>query len=217
MQKLYKIEYHQRERNALRAHIGMLHFFRENTRTLIRLHLNQFGAAFLGILLGLAVPMKRVVGEEIPRENMTLLLITSLFSICFFLYLNHTVLWEEGAKNRIRIDAGRAKYNPLGGLPFGLLAGVINLLLGILAAGGYFLGDPMGPVASELFAKVSDVSGAIALLWQGMYLGTIRYLVPDNMYIFLAVPIPAILGCVVSYWLGLKQFRLANLFKKKKN
>ena len=92
----------------------MLHFFRDNARTLTRLNLNQFGAAFLGILLGLAVPMHKAAGEELPRENMTLLLLTSIFSICFFLYLNHTVLWEEGAKQRIRVDAGRAKYDALG-------------------------------------------------------------------------------------------------------
>ncbi len=59
------------------AYARMLNFFRDNARTIRRLNLYQFGAAFLAILLGLAVPMKRVAGEEIPRENMTLLLLTS--------------------------------------------------------------------------------------------------------------------------------------------
>ena len=54
------------------------------------------------------------------------------------------------------------------------------------------------------------------MLWQGMFLGTIRYLAPDNMYIFLAVPLPAILASALSYWLGLRQFRLSSVFKPKK-
>ncbi len=194
----------------------MLHFFRDNARTLTKLNLNQFGAAFLGILLGLAVPMHKVVGEELPRENMTLLLLTSIFSICFFLYLNHTVLWEEGAKQRIRVDAGRAKYDPLGGLWIGIAAALFNILLGLLAGGGYFFGNPEGLFGWDFAAKISDISGGIAMLWQGMFLGTIRYVAPDNMYIFLAVPLPAILASTFSYWLGLRQFRFSSLFKKKK-
>lgn len=194
----------------------MLHFFRDNARTLTKLNLNQFGAAFLGILLGLAVPMHKVAGEELPRENMTLLLITSIFSIGFFLYLNHTVLWEEGAKQRIRVDAGRAHYTPLGGLWIGLAASLLNLLLAVLAAGGYFFGTPDGFFGWDIAAKISDVAGGIAMLWQGMFLGTIRYIAPDNMYIFLAVPLPMIFASTLSYWLGLRQFRLAPLFKKNK-
>lgn len=205
-----------KERAPRAAYTCMLNFFRNNARTLIRLNLNQFGAAFLAILLGLAVPMKRVAGEEIPRENMTLLLLTSIFAVCFLLYLNHTVVWEEGAKNRIRIDAGRARYNPFGGLLLGIAASLPNILLGILAAGGYFFGNPDGLFGWDFAAKISDVSGGIAMVWQGMYLGIIRYLVPDNMYIFLAVPLPAVLGCWLSYWLGLKQWRFPALFKLKK-
>lgn len=194
----------------------MLNFFRDNARTIRRLNLYQFGAAFLAILLGLAVPMKRVAGEEIPRENMTLLLLTSIFAVCFFLYLNHTVVWEEGAKNRIRIDAGRARYNPFGGLFLGVAAFLPNILLGLLTAGGYFFGSPDGLFGWEFAAKISDVTGGIAMLWQGMFLGIIRYLAPDNMYAFLLVPIPAILGCWLSYFLGLKQWSFAALFKGKK-
>ncbi len=198
------------------AYACMLNFFRDNARTLRRLILYQFGAAFLAILLGLAVPMKRVAGEEIPRENMTLLLLTSIFAVCFFLYLNHTVVWEEGAKNRIRIDAGRARYNPFGGLFLGIAAFLPNIILGILAAGGYFFGNPDGFFGWEFAAKISDVSGGIAMIWQGMFLGIIRYLAPDNMYVFLLVPLPPILGCWFSYFLGLKQWRFPALFKLQK-
>ena len=205
-----------KERVLRAAYARMLNFFRDNARTIRRLNLYQFGAAFLAILLGLAVPMKRVAGEEIPRENMTLLLLTSIFAVCFFLYLNHTVVWEEGAKSRIRVDAGRARYNPFGGLLIGLAAFLPNILLGILAAGGYFFGTPDGLFGWKFAAMVSDVAGGIAMVWQGMFLGIIRYLAPDNMYVFLLVPILPILGCWLSYWLGLKQWHLPALSKSKK-
>ena len=182
----------------------MLNFFREHSRTIIRLTSNQFGAAFLAIALGLAV----------PSENMQLLFWTSIFSVGFTLYLNHTVVWEEGAKSRIRVDAGRERYNPLTGLWIGIIASLPNIILGVLTAVGFFLGNPEGFLGWSFAAKLSDITGAIAFLWQGMYIGIIRYIFPTSTYIYLAVPIPVILGCFASYWMGLRQWRLIKQKKK---
>ena len=124
------------------------------------------------------------------------------------------VVWEEGAKSRIRVDAGRERYNPLTGLWIGIIASLPNIILGVLTAVGFFLGNPEGFLGWSFAAKLSDITGAIAFLWQGMYIGIIRYIFPTSTYIYLAVQIPVILGCFASYWMGLRQWRLIKQKKK---
>ena len=195
-----------KDRASLQAHTCMLNIFRDHSRTIRRLTAYQFGSAFLAILLDLAV----------PDSNRTLLLITSIFSSCFFLYLNHTVVWEEGAKSRIRADAGRAKYSPVTGLLIGIAAALPNILLGVLTSLFYFFGNTEGLFGWEWAGNASFIIGNIAKFWQFMYLRIIYALSPNNPYIYLAVPIPMILGCFVSYWLGLRQWKFTSLFKLKK-
>jgi len=184
----------------------MLNFFRDHSRLITKLISNQFGAAFFALALGLAV----------SSTNAVLFLITSLFSICFLLFLNHTVLWEDGAKSRIRVDAGREKYNPLTGLWIGVCAGIPNIVLGILTALTCFLGTADGPFGWEWAGNINFVVNIIARIWQGMYLGTVQYIAPGSHYILLLVPIPTILGCWFSYWLGLKNCRMFGIFTLKK-
>ncbi len=184
----------------------MLNIFREHSRTIIRMTANQFGAAFLGIALQLAVP------NSAPK----LLLATSIFSVVFLLVLNHNVLWEEGAKNRIRVDAGRAKLDPMTGLTIGLAASLPNVILGILAAITYFCSRVDGPLAWEWAGNINAVVNVIARIWQGMYLGILAWIDPTNHYLLLLIPLPVILFAWLSYFIGLKQWTLAKAFKLKK-
>ena len=180
----------------------MLNFCREHSRVITKLISYQFGSAFPALALGLAV----------PSNNSVLLLCTSIFSIFFLLYLNHTVLWEHGGKNRIRVDAGRARYDPFTGLWIGLIAGIPNLLFSVVTAVTYFLSSANDPFGWEWAGNVCGVFNVLARLWQGMYLGTVQFIAPTSHYILLLVPIPTILGCFLSYWLGLRNFRMFGIF-----
>ena len=84
----------------------MLNFLRDNSRILSKLLFYQFGAAFFSGMMILAV----------PDNSTTLGLVIGIFCAFFLVFLNHIVLWEEGATCRLRADAGRAAYNPLKGL-----------------------------------------------------------------------------------------------------
>lgn len=183
----------------------MLNFYREYSRVIGKLILNQFGAAFLAIMLGLAA-------DEL---NSTLFLITSIFSVCFLLYLNYTVLWEEGAKSRIRVDSGREKYNSFTGLWIGLIASIPNILFGIITAVTCFLGSSNGPFAWEWAGNINAVVNILARLWQAMYLGIIAAIDAGNHYLLLLTPIPIILGAWASYWIGLKNRKMFGVFQKK--
>lgn len=188
------------------AQVCMINFCRDHSRVIVKLISNQFGAAFFALALGLAVSSSSTV----------LFLITSLFSICFLLFLNHTVLWEHGGKNRIRVDAGRAKYDPFTGLWIGLIAGIPNILFSVVAALTHFLSVADGPFAWEWAGNVCAVFNVLARLWQGMYLGAVQFIAPGSHYILLLMPIPTILGCFVSYWWGLKNFRIYGIFTLKR-
>ncbi len=188
------------------AQTCMLNIFREYSRPITRMTANQFGAAFLGIALQLAI----------SDTNLTLVLCTSIFSVLFLLYLNHTVIWEEGAKSRIRVDAGREKYNPLTGLWIGVAASLPNIILGVIVALTYFCSRADGPLAWEWTGNINGIANVIARIWQGMYLGILTYIDAGNHYLLLLTPLPVILFSLVSYWLGLKQWTLAKAFKLKK-
>lgn len=184
----------------------MLNIFREHASPIRRMTAYQFGAAFLGFALQLAI----------PDTSKTLLLWTSIFSVLFWVYLNHTVLWEEGAKNRIRIDAGRAKYDPQTGLWIGIAASLPNIILGVLAAITYFLGSLDGPFAWEWASNINAFVNIIARIWQAMYLGILAYIDPSNHYLLLLTPVPIILFAWFSYFTGLKQWTLGKMFKLKR-
>lgn len=184
----------------------MLNFFRDHSRVITKLYSNQFGASFFAIMMLLA-----------SSSNRTLFLATSIFSVLFYLFLNHTVVWEDGAKSRIRVDAGRERFCPLTGLWLGVAAGIPNLLISVLAVVTAFLADKSGPFQLEAAGNVYGIVNVIARFWEAMYVGIIQYFVPGNRYVLFFLPFPAILGCYLSYWLGLKNYDLFRIFAPKKN
>ncbi len=189
----------------------MLNFLREHSRPIRKLFINQFGTAFFAVMLVLAI----------PDNNLSLHLWASIFSVCFLLYLNHAVLWEEGAKSRIRADAGRAKYNPLNGLWMGIIGASLGILIGCLCTAlGAVLGSTDGPFGWPFAAKLSAISYPFTFFWQAQYAGIVTNIAQaftiNRLYCYFLTPLPMILGSFVSYWAGLRQWQLSSLFKLKK-
>ena len=173
----------------------MLQYIRENLSVIRRLIGNQFGAAFLAVLLAFTS----------VRISDTVYLITSILSVVFLLYLDYTTLWEEGAKARIRVDGGREAHDPLGGLWLGLTASVPNLLLGALTA----LFTLLHQLTQATWADFgSGLCAVIGRLWQAMYMGILQCVNPGGKYIMLLIPLPAILVCMAAYRLGFANRRL---------
>ena len=180
----------------------MLNFYRDHSRVITRLILNHFGAAFLGTMLSFAT-------SGMPG----LFLATGIFSTLFLLYLDYTVVWEEGAKSRIRVDAGREKYNTLTGLWIGLYASVPSLFLCIFDAVVFWLHYG---TEREITSKVAGIVRAVSRLWQSMYLGIIQTIEPEasplNEILLLCTVIPVLLACWGGYTLGLRQHKMFALF-----
>lgn len=173
----------------------MLNFIRDHSRILSKLLFYQFGAAFFSGMMILAV----------PDDSVTLGLVVGIFCVLFLVFLNHVVLWEEGATCRLRVDAGRDTYNPLKGLYIMLLVNTPNYLLAVL----YILGSKVGPFAWD--SVILKVATAIMMFWEAMYVRVVQA-IGDNPFLWLAAPLPAILLGFISYWLGLSNCRAFGVF-----
>ena len=175
----------------------MINFIREHSYTIVKMIINQIGLTFFGLVLAFAT-----------STNETLLLVTSIFSICFYLFLLYTMTWEVGAKEKIRIDSGRATKKPFTGLLIALCANLINLLMGIiLCVTKLFIAE--GDMSSIAF-KINQIINAAARFLEAMYLGVIVLFSPYNPIIFLLIPLPSIAVCGLAYWAGLHDFKVTS-------
>ena len=182
----------------------MREFWNDNRQTIVRLILNQFGAAVMGLLITAAA-----------SSNDKLMLGASVFSTIFYLVLLYCVIWERGGKERIRIDGGRAAWKPLYGLYMGLLANIPNFLLAVLVLIGKIFGTVDGPFGYEWAGNLYAIANVITRLWNAMYLGLIQTYSPYNPIIHFLDILPALAVCTLGYYLGLKNMRLFSIFDLK--
>ena len=178
-------------------------FLREHSYHAVKMFLNQFATAIFGLVLALA---------SSKAQNAVLRNVTSGFAILFYLFLLYTMTWEIGFRDKIPVEKGRKPYKPLTGLWISLLANSINFLLGI----SIMLGSLTDLSA---FGKIGGVCASIAVLVEGMYTGVLaNHVAPDTplnsfWWVYLLLPIPAMLTCLVAYILGVKDKKFTGLFK----
>ncbi len=186
-----------------------MRFFREHSRLISRLFINQIGMTIFGAVLTMAV-------MRATDSNPTLTMLVSLFSILFYLCLIYNVMWEEGARNIVRIEAGRMEK--IRGFSFkaALLASVPNLVLGGLLLVFYLFG--YYPFGLELAKSFYGILHILLGLFEAMYVGlfsavlglfgdlTIRYFVAALLYLFSSLPM--ILVSMLAYRLGSRNIYL---------
>ncbi|MBO5111565.1 MAG: hypothetical protein J6D21_12730 [Clostridia bacterium] len=174
-------------------------FIKENSYTVVRLGLNQFGMAVFGLIVTMAC---------VNLDNMTLTTLGGLLSTLMFWFLIYTVCWNEGGKHRIRVDGGREPKRIFNGALLGLLANALNLLLGIVYTVTYYI-DTTAAI------DISNMLNAILRIFHAMYLGL---LVAGGMIgpiPFLLIPVLGVAVCQISYLLGYHQINF--LFIARKN
>lgn len=190
----------------------MFNFLRENSYTIVKMFLNQIGMTVFGIMLAMAT-----------KSNSTLLLITGLFSVGFYLFLLYSMMWEIGAKDKIRIDGGRAALDPCKGVYISLCANVINILTAVLiiisfyampseirtlVANGESIADEALLASTPAWASaVYQVCSAIFGFLNGMYTAVLKVFAPGFMPAKLITVIPTVASCAVGYLMGVKGMR----------
>lgn len=171
-----------------------------------KLILNQFGAAMLGIMLSSAAMQSRLLN-----------FLTSLLAIFFYLFLQYTAIWETGAKDRIRVDGGRAAENKQRGLYAAILANSPNILFAVLI----IVLTTVGVLTQWSWAGEGAVIFTfIARLWQGMYNGVVVFVVGDvqtipDTFIYLAIILPSLIANTIGYRMGYMNRRIFPERKKK--
>ena len=102
-------------------------FFKENSYDILRLYINQIGITIFSLLLYFSV-----ASIEDKTLGLRLKIAISVFAILFYFALLYTAAWDWGAKDKIRIDAGRLECKKYKGALMSLIANIPNF---ILAAG----------------------------------------------------------------------------------
>ncbi len=136
----------------------MKSFFKENGYSMVKLFLNQIAITVFALMLSMAT-----------FSNRKTMLFVSIFSVLFFLYLNYSVCWELGAKDKLRIDAGRMPSSPAKGLLISLGANIPNFICATLIGIGAMIDTKFG----QSMSMICDI---IARFLNNMYFGVMNFL-----------------------------------------
>lgn len=152
-------------------------FFKENSYDIVKLFINQIGITIFSFMLYTAVAM-------IEDESLFLKInvFVSVFAILFYFSLLYTAAWDIGAKDKIRIDSGKALMTPTKGLKMALFANVPNFLLTVFAVA--FMSVYMAS-HNEWFFSVFVVLDMFIRFILAMFLGLIQ-----GVFSFLATDDP---------------------------
>ncbi len=194
-----------------------MRYFREHSRLISRLLINQVGMTIFGMILTMAV-MKST------NNNPTITVAVSIFSILFYLCLIYNVMWEEGARNGIRVNAGRMEKIPFFSLKAALFASIPNFVLAVLLFVSYLLAFPFG---MEFARSAYAVLHIILALFEAMYVGLFsvilnafpevatQSLVASCLYLLSSLPM--ILVSMLAYRFGEKNIYIFGKRSPKKN
>ena len=163
-------------------------FFKENSYDIVKLFINQIGITIFSFMLYTAVAM-------IEDQDLFLKInvFVSVFAILFYFSLLYTAAWDVGAKDKIRIDSGKALSTPTKGLKMSLLANIPNFILAVFAIafmGIYMLGG------NEWFYSAFFVLNMLIRFISAMFLGLIQ-----GVFSFLATDDPTNASfCPYYFW-----------------
>ena len=192
--------------------------FKENSYDIVRLYVNQLGIMIFSMLLYTAVG-----SFENEKLSTALSVFVSIFSICFYLVLIYYVVWEIGAKDKIRIDGNRMEPCEKKGLIMGLFANIPNFVLGALTTlllGLFMLTSNDGVYAGFL------ILNTFTRFHEAMYLGLITEIIPGagtgidygeffaESVLFTVIPVISPLVTHLAYTLGSKEKKIFDFVKK---
>ena len=188
-------------------------FFKDNSYTIVKMMLYQFGMTLMGMITALAA---------VSSKNNALLLLVSLYSSILYLALLYMMTWDLGGKDHIRADAGIVKADRYAGLKLSLWANLPNFLVTLFIGIGYLFGEVLGaaPWAQTMFG----IAHTFGLVAQSMYYGIIELLIPSATTVatsgaylvaYALTPLPAIAICTFGYLMGYHDRRLFGFMGKK--
>ena len=196
--------------------------FKEHSYDVVKLYINQIGITIFSMFLYTAVGT-----IEDSGLFSTLRIVVSVFSILFYFVLVYHIVWELGAKDKIRIDSGRYSPKPLKGGIIALYANIPNIVLALLSVIFCSLYLAFG---IEWCGSAFAIVFLIVRFHAAMYMGLIQGVTPAapgdgaNLAVytdalvesvwFILLPLIAVLFTQFTYWLGSKERKFFRMFAK---
>ena len=171
-------------------------FFTRYSYDSVKMLLDQFVLAIFGFSLTMA---------SVHAQNDTLLLITGIGSVLFYLVMLYSVAWKMGTTDRTTIEMGYRKFKPFTGTLVSLIANIPNLLVAITFMINSFVSDGSG------------ISGILGRFMNAMYLGlmTLIDFNGDHLHaywwMYFLIILPSVLVSTVAYIMGAKGKMFAKL------
>ena len=173
----------------------MKRFFEKYSYESVRLFLNQFAISLFGLTLGIA---------SYAMKNKPLLIITSVASIIFYLFLQYTVAWNTGATDKISIDCNHAKKDMMIPIYMWLLSNVLNFVIAICFTLGFFLKD------ISFFGNMQGIATIASFLLEGEYFGLLSLQITETFklldfpFVYFVITLPSLAIALFGYAMGLK-------------
>ena len=183
----------------------MKDFFSRYSYQSVHLFLNQVAIGLFGMVLALA--------SANMAESDLLKLVTGIFSVVFFLFLQFAAAWKVGSEDRVSVDLGKRKRDIWVPIKMWVLANSLNFLLAVCMTLGLWFSDV------AFFSALGGIATAIKLIIEGMYTGLLSLNVGGaalNTYWFahFVTPLPALLVIVAAYLCGLNNINFGGLFSQ---
>ena len=102
-------------------------FWKKHSYQIVRLFVIQIGIAIFGLVLSFAV-----MTAFRNRSDWLPLLMVSIFSVLFYLFLLYSVAWEIGGKDRLKLDAVHTEFKGRTGIFLALFAEIPNFLFDLV-------------------------------------------------------------------------------------
>ena len=181
----------------------MFRFLKDESGSIIKLFVNQLGMTIFGLLMSFATV-----------SNKTLLLVSSAFSCLFYFFLLYTAAWEIGARDKVKVDGGRAPKTPQKGFLLSLFANAPTIIIALLTILAYALASRFSLLWAAGAARALNFANH---LLNGMYVGFTSMIKNELLRIaaFIALPLPAVLVTGIGYRFGSENFRLLPSSKSK--
>lgn len=185
-------------------------FFVRYSYTVMKLFLNQFAIGLFGAVITLA--LSKIGGNDESLSD-TVMVIASILSTIFYLFLTYTTIWPVGGKDRISSDVGKLKAMPLRGVLISLIANIPNFVIAVVYAIGNFV-SPGGMAQSIMRVATLFLNGMYYGLLAGAPVGSLpeaRLL--NYWWMYFVIILPAIIVTGVGYYLGTRNFHLTKMLE----
>jgi hypothetical protein len=175
-------------------------FFNEYGKIVSKILINHIAMTVFGIIVLISTSKSKALFHA-----------SGVLAILMYMFLLYMIMWELGAQNKVRVEAGRIKNDKLLGLKISLVANSAFILISLVEMVLWFFATP------DAVTGVNNACGILKIIMNyiyGMYL-SISSLAPNFGAMHLLLAIPSILCCTFSYLAGLSGMKC--IFPDKKD